>query len=234
MGNWFYKMKQKCERFTIPNLTMFVTFCMAAGLVLLMRENGYTLYMNKLAFIPSYVLHGQIWRIFSTLIFPPTLSYLPLIVVAIVCFYSIGSTVERSLGQFEYNFYFFGSVLLGEIAILIAYFITGWEMVFLPSHAVFSVFMAYAILYPEAQILVMYVLPVKAKYVGIAEFALYVYWFITGDLAEKIMVVAALVPVILFFFIVRKDGYANGNILDDIKMRIRQRKRRKEWEDQNK
>ena len=70
--------------------------------------------------------------------------------------------------------------------------------------------------------------------VGIAEFALYVYWFITGDLAEKIMVVAALVPVILFFFIVRKDGYANGNILDDIKMRIRQRKRRKEWEDQNK
>ena len=228
---WFYKFKQKCEKNTIPNLAMFITFCMAAGLILVLREDGINLYLRYLAFIPSEVLRGQIWRIFSAIIFPPALNSIFFMALSIFFFYSFATDVERGMGQFEFNVYFFGSLLIGEIGCLIGYWVTGFDNVFSPAFAVFSVFMAYAILYPENQIMIMYILPVKAKYAGLMEAGIYIYMFITGDLYSRIYVAAALLPVIIFYMIAHRDDYIGGNPISNLKFRMNQKKRQKEWED---
>ena len=93
-----------------------------------------------------------------------------------------------------------------------------------------TIIMAFAIMYPDASLLLMFVIPIKAKWIAIAEAAVYIYNFIMGGIITKISIAAAFIPVVIFF--VMSYGGGNGNIISNMKFRMKQRKRQKEWRDQ--
>ena len=229
----YYNLKRKFGKYAIPNLALYATVAFAAGYLLLSTRAGYNFYVRWLSFFPREVLHGQVWRIVTTLLYPPFAgSGILWAMLGIYIYYNFASFVEQTMGEFEFNLYFFASFLCGELGVILYYLITGVNAPFLPVYTQFSVFMAFAIMYPDLRVLLFFLLPVKAKYFAWFEVAVYLWNFVTGDLYQKITIAAAFVPIILFWQFVSKSRGGSGNVITDLKDKLRQEKRRREWRDQ--
>lgn len=61
-----------------------------------------------------------------------------------------------------------------------------------------SLFFAYAALYPDEQVLLFMILPIKMKYLALVDAALYLYYFIVGTASTRITIVLCLLNVALF------------------------------------
>ena len=238
--NWFYRLKYKYQRYAIQNLAMYVTVIFGIGYLMLRTSAGSAIYSNYLAFYPREVLHGQIWRIVTAVLYPPFAnSGLLMGLLGIYIYYNFASVVERMMGDFEYNIYFFGSFLIGELGALLYYLIFGIDAPFLPLYTQFAVFMAFAIMYSDAQVLLFFAIPVKIWYLAAVEVVIYIFNFIFGDSMSRIVGIAytrfsiffAFLPIVIFYYTVQK-GRSGGNIIGNFKSRLRQKQRQKEWRDQ--
>lgn len=230
--NFYSRLKQKLSGISIRNLSLYVTIVFAVGYVMLMTEKGTEIYARYLAFYPYEVLHGQIWRILTAIVYPPLKSGNILLgALGIFIYYNFASAVERMMGDFEYNLYFFGSILIGELGAIVYYLITKENAPFLPVYTHFSMFMAFAIMYPEASVLLFFILPIKIKWVAIVELVIYLWQLITGNLYRKVSIIAALIPIVIFYLIVRKNR-SGADIISRIRFQMAQKKRQKEWKDQ--
>lgn len=225
----YNKFKLKFQRYAIPNLATYVSICFAVGYLILYLAPA--LFIDFLVFAPAEVLHGQIWRIATTILYPPSGGSLFWTVLAIYVYYSMGTTLERWWGSFNFNVYFFSSILVSELGLIIFYLITGWNLPLVPIYMYFSIFMAYAITFPEAQFLLFFVLPVKAKYLAVAEAVIYIYNFLTGGMLSRVYILCAMIPVAVYFFISLRGG-RSGGLFESIKQDIKRKKRQKEWRDQ--
>ncbi len=240
MSSWFYRLKLKYQRYAIHNLAVYASVCFAVGYMLISTSVGRSLYYHWLAFTPREVLHGQIWRFFTAIIYPPTAGSIFSAILGILIYYSFANAVENMMGEFEYNVYFFGSILIGELGTLVYYLITGINAPFLPLFTHFSVFMALAIMYADATVLLFFLVPVKIKYIALVEVAMYLYTFLVGDSASavygilytRIAIIAAFIPVIIFYCFTNKANGGSGNFFKDLKRGFENKKRQKEWRDQ--
>ena len=238
--NFYGRLKNKYRRFAIENLALYASLTFGLGWLLMSTSVGASVYTRYLMFFPQEVLHGQIWRILTAFLYPPFAgSSIFMALLGIYIYYNFASVVERVMGAFDFNVYFFGSFLVGELGSILYYLISGNDLPYLPVYTQFAVFMAFAILYPDTQVLLMFILPIKTKYLALAELAIYLYNFIVGDgfgrmfgmLYTRINIIAALIPIAIFYLCVY-HGQGGGNIIDNIRWKMHQRRRRKEWKDQ--
>jgi hypothetical protein len=172
-------MERKFGRFAIPNLTMYIIGLYIIGYVLQLVSVKYNV-IPLLTLSPALILKGQVWRIVSWLLIPPTSLGL-LTIITLIFYYFIGNNMERTMGTFRYNLFVFGGMLLMVIGAFLAY---GVYFLIDPENAAgtvhyysreFStfylqqmVFLAFAICYPEMQVLLMFIIPIKVKWLGIA------------------------------------------------------------------
>lgn len=179
MNNFINKMERKLGRFAIPNLTMYIIGLYIIGYVLQLVSVKYNV-IPLLTLSPALILKGQVWRIVSWLLIPPTSLGL-LTIITLIFYYFIGNNMERTMGTFRYNLFVFGGMLLMVIGAFLAY---GVYFLIDPENAAgivhyysreFStfylqqmVFLAFAICYPEMQVLLMFIIPIKVKWLGIA------------------------------------------------------------------
>ena len=74
--------------------------------------------MNYLILNPAAILHGQIWRIVTFLVYPPAITgsdaimFVLMNALGIYCIRAFGTIVEQVLGIFRFNCYIIGGVLL--------------------------------------------------------------------------------------------------------------------------
>ena len=221
----YNKFKFKYQRYAIRNLAAYVSILFAAGYLLLMTMPQI---YGLLLFAPKEVLHGQIWRIFTTIVYPPFSDNVFWAVLGIYVYYSMGTSLERWWGSFNFNIYFFSSVLVSEIGIILFYLVTGYNLPLMPLYMYFSIFMAYAITFPDATFLLFFVLPIKAKYLAIAEAAIYFYNFLMGGMFNRVYILCAIIPVAVYFYI---SYFGGGNPIQKMKEAAEQKKRREEWRD---
>lgn len=230
-------MKFKYQRYAIRNLSVYASIAFVIGYMLLSTPWGSGIYLNHLAFFPRQVLHGQIWRIFTAMLYPPITGSVFSALLGILIYYSFASAVEKTLGSFEFNVYFFGSFLIGELGNIVYFLITGNNVPFIPMFTHFSVFIAFAMLYAESMVLLFFIIPIKVKYIAAFELALYTFYFIFGDSTSalfgiaytRVSILAAMIPVFLFY---RMVYHGDKGIIQDIKDYFKNQKRRKEWKDQ--
>ena len=67
--NWIDKLERKYGRFGIQNLTMYVIICYVVGYVLVYINPSL---LSMMSLEPVLILHGQIWRIITWVIYPPS------------------------------------------------------------------------------------------------------------------------------------------------------------------
>ena len=190
-------------RFGISNLMLYVAIGQVAVGVIDYFSAG-TLSAQLFFFRPLIFL-GQIWRLITFIFVPVTGDFgfmgvsvpgtsLFMTVVAAYFYYWIGSTLEREWGTARFNCFFFGGVLLNIIFGLFFGVAT--------IHYVnLSMLFAFAILFPDMQILFMMILPMKMKWLAWIDAALFI-WNIIRNLQQGLLLWAFLPLVaILNFFI---------------------------------
>ena len=215
--NWIDKMERKFRGRGIPNLTVYVIICYVVG-YLLSYMNPSMLSMMSLDV--SKILQGQIWRLVTWVIYPPSTGNFFLFVISILFFYyPVGTSLERTWGSFRYTLYIFSGLLFVLIAAFITYFITGGFVVidgmtymigggvFTTYYVSLSVFLAYAMSYPDMQILLWFVIPIKMKWMAGVYGAIILYNMISyirvGLWVMAVPILASLLNFILFFFSTR-------------------------------
>ena len=148
--NWIDKLEKKFGRYAIRNLMYYIIILYAVGYVILLFAPD--MYYNYLSLDASAILHGQIWRIATFLIYPPNTSLIWFLVV-LYLYYSIGRELESQWGTFRFNLYFFTGVLLHIIAAFVCQY--GFGVNFSQYFGTYwlnnSLFLAYAATYPNMQ-----------------------------------------------------------------------------------
>ena len=71
------KMERKFGRYAIPNLMYYIVILYAVGVLVQMMAPAF--YIQYLMLDARAILHGQIWRVVTFMIWPPSGSLLPLL-----------------------------------------------------------------------------------------------------------------------------------------------------------
>ncbi len=170
--NWINKLERKFGRFAIPNLMWYVIILYTIGFVLQLVAPSF--YYEYLVLNMHAVFHGQIWRLVTFIMQPPSSSVL-FMVFALYLYYMIGRQLEYEWGTFRFNLYFFMGVFFHILAAFITYLITGVSFPLGTEYLNLSLFFAYATLYPNVQFLLFGVLPIKVKYLAWVDAAYFGY-----------------------------------------------------------
>ncbi len=203
---FFYKLERKYGKYAIHNLMYYLVVLYGIGLIISLWNP--LIYYRYLALDGEAILHGQIWRVVTFLCYPPAQGIF-FGILALYLYYSMGQTLERVWGAFRFNIYVALGVLghvLAEIIITLAF---GYSPNLLPVALDFSLFFAFALTFPDVEFLLMYLIPVKAKWLAVAEGAVYLYYLIMGNMATRVEIVMSLANVILFFLLTRNYNRVN-------------------------
>ncbi|TDT51357.1 rhomboid family intramembrane serine protease [Fonticella tunisiensis] len=189
--NWLDKLERRFGRYAIRGLMKYIVGITAAVFALSYLDITGVI-ESKLLLIPSEVLKGEVWRLITFIFIPPTKD--PIwVLFALYFYYIIGTALENAWGSFRFNLYY----LIGMIGTILAMFIT--EGIGTATYINLSMFLAFAYMYPNYEILIFFILPVKVKYLG------WLYWLfilrtlITAPVSEKVAAVVSIINFFVFF-----------------------------------
>ena len=206
--NWLDKLEKKFGRFAIPNLTMYLIGAYIIGFGIYYFLPGL---FKWLTLEPYFILKGQVWRVISWVLVPPSGS-LSSIIFIVLLYYSLGTALERAWGTFRYNVYIFSGILFTVIGAFALYLIAGTGMVgygglFSTYYINMSIFLAFAVSYPDMELLLYFIIPIKMKWMAILYAVFILYGFIAGNFISKVAIAASLLNFVVFFLSTKK-GYS--------------------------
>lgn len=196
--SWISKLERKFGRYAVRNLMLYLIGCYVLGLAI-MYVNP-TFYYNFLALNPAMVMKGQIWRLVTFLIQPPSTSLLYFLLY-IYLYYILGNALERVWGTFTFDLYIVIGILGHILGAMAVYWITGYNGApyFYDLHYLYmSLFLGYALTFPEAEFLLFFLIPVKAKWFALFDLAYFAYGIIMGSMSTRIVALLSLANFLLF------------------------------------
>jgi len=214
------KFEKKFGKYAIHNISLVLICCYIIGYVLSVLNSSF---LGYLTLDPYKILHGQIWRLVTWVVQPP--SSLSLFTIFMLLFYyNIGTSLEHVWGTYRYNVYLLSGMLFtivgSFIALGITYLLYGGDSLaamslmgsqqFSTYYVNMSIFMAAAVTFPDSQVLLMFVIPVKFKWMGIIYGVILLLNLITGtgnagtvfafyDIFYRIAIVASLLNFLIFW-----------------------------------
>ena len=139
---------------------------------------------------------------------PPTTNPISLLFLVLL-YYSLGTALERTWGTFRYNVYIFSGILFTVIAVFILYGVFfalyGTEVplssigLVSTNYITMSIFLAFAAIYPDMEVLLYFVLPIKMKWMALVYAVMALYYFITGGIVSRVAIAASLLNFVIFF-----------------------------------
>ena len=218
--------EKKFGRYAVSSLSLKLVVLYVIGYVLYFIQPSV---FSLLTLDVTAVLHGQIWRVLSWLLVPPDAgSNLFFVAIMLYFYYSIGTSLERVWGDYKYNVYIFLGILLTIASAFLWYVfmrvsgVTGVDLAtvtryggsyFSTYYINMSIFLAFALTFPEAQVYLFFVLPIKVKYLGWIDVGFLVISMLSGNSAERFVIAAALINVVLLFMRSRSwMSYSPGQV----------------------
>ena len=206
------KMEQKFGRYTVHNLTMYIIITYVAGYLLnyLAPEA-----LSYCLLEPALILQGQVWRLVSWLLIPPGALDI-FTIIMLFFYYSIGTTLEQTWGAFRYNLYIFGGIILSVIGAFVLYgilLLTGSNGILLLEGGAFStyfismsIFLGFAAAYPNMQVLLYFIIPLKIKWLALVDIV-YLVWQMAGSgWVTRACIICSLMNLIIFFLATRNTS----------------------------
>jgi membrane associated rhomboid family serine protease len=158
------ELRRKFDRFIynnrdmgIRNLMLIISVGTLLSYFIMLADSSGAFY-SFICFDRYRILHGQIWRLF-TYIFVPQSSGI-LLFLFLFAYYGIGRMVEQYWGTLKFNLFYLTGVLIVDAAALLmnqsasAYYLN------------LSLFLALATINPEGRVMLMYIIPLKMKYLA--------------------------------------------------------------------
>ena len=167
------KLERKFGRYAIHNLAAYII-----GMYVI----GYVFYFfmpdifQWLTLEPYYILRGQIWRLVTWLLIPPESPGI-FTIIMLFFYYSLGISLERAWGAFRFNVYILLGMISTVLGAFLLYAILGGGGLF--GNAFFStyyinmsIFLAFAMSYPNERVYLYFFIPVKMKWMAIIDVVL--------------------------------------------------------------
>lgn len=189
------KLERLFGRFAVPNVSLYLII--GQVFVLLTAMLG-LISLEALDFAPALVLEGQQWWRIVTFMFivPIPQGTFGFIFTAFgwYIFYLMSNALEHHWGPFRFNLFLFLSYALtvGFSFITPLYGVSNL-------YILGSVFLAFAYLNPDFELLLFFILPVKIKWLAIIAWALNFVQFVRGDLSERLQIGASVISFLVFF-----------------------------------
>lgn len=211
--NWLVKLERKLGRFAVPNLIKWLIGAYTIGFVIVNINPTILQYM---LLDPHAILHGQVWRLITWIFIPTSGDLISLLFFALL-YYQLGSALERQWGTFRFNVYIFGGMLFTIIGAFALYGIMAiiyepalWELASLSvasgvntGYIYMSIFLAFAVMFPELQVMLMFIIPIKMKWMAIAYGVITLLQFFQSGWAGKICIFMSLLNFLIFFLSTR-------------------------------
>lgn len=226
--------ERKFGKYAIKNISLMLIMCYAVGYLISLVN---PVFLNYLTLNPYAILHGQIWRIITWIIVPPDTSNLFFVLIMLYFYYSIGTTLERTWGTYRYNVYLLSGMLFTVIGSFLlmgyCYLFQGNEVSIIGAELFFnyismhfstyyvnmSIFLAFAATFPESQVLLMFIIPIRIKWLGIIYAIMLGLQVVSGSVYSRFAIGASLLNFMVFWLTSRNR----------IHMSPKQMKRRQEY-----
>ncbi|MDD7419477.1 hypothetical protein [Blautia sp. HCP3S3_C12] len=201
------KLERKYGRYGIENLTMYIIISYVLGYALMYINPGA---LSMLSLNVTKILQGQVWRLITWIVYPPSTSSPLWFVIAILFFYyPISASLEHTWGKFKFTLYILSGMIFTVIAAFILHFVMGGVLdglggiIFSTYYISLSIFLAYSLTYPDMTVLLMFVIPVKMKWMSIVYAAIVIYdvarYFMNGAWFMALPIIASLLNFVIFF-----------------------------------
>jgi membrane associated rhomboid family serine protease len=192
VDRWLAKLERRFGRYAPQGLIFWIVGLNGLGYLLCYARPELRWDLNL---DPVAIAHGEVWRVVTFLFLPwQSGGGLGILLTAIALWflYSVGSALEAQWGAFRFALYY----LLGALGTLAASFIVGS----LTSEYVnLSLLLAFATEFPDYEILFMFILPLKMRWVGLISAAGVIWALAVGTLQTRAGVVVAMANYLLFF-----------------------------------
>lgn len=176
-------------KIAIERLTTYIVGGMAMAIVLgTVRPD----FVEHLLLIPQLV-STQPWRLVTFLFIPPPASNILWLFFALYFTWLIGSNLEAEWGTLKLNVFY----LVGTLGTIAAAFITGapqWNL-----YLNLSLFLAFATLFPDYELRIFFLIPIKVKWLALLDAGFLTLTFIQSGTGTRAAIIAALANYFLFF-----------------------------------
>lgn len=208
------KLERKLGRYAIRNLSLALIISYFFGYLMYFINADF---LNYLTLNPYAIVHGQVWRLITWVIVPPSTDNLFFFLIMLLFYYSIGTALERTWGTWRYNVYIFSGLvftIFGAFIMMgVAYFVdpgtiaaygagtyfANYSRYFSTYYVNMSIFLAYAVTFPDMQVLLMFIIPIRVKWLGVIYAAFLVYDVIFSNFAVRIAIIASLLNFIVLW-----------------------------------
>lgn len=221
------KMERKFGKYAIPNLTLYLIIGYVIGYIMSLISPEVYAYFS---FDPYLIFHGQIWRLFTWILtVPEELGIFT--VIMMLLYYSLGTTLERTWGTYRYNVYMLSGFLFTVVGAIILYLVltvyystaegnmiyssiiaqTMGQAIsaFVSTYYInMSIFLAFAVTYPDMELLLYFIIPIKIKWFGFLYGGYIIYDIIYAFMnyptilavVQTTMIVLSLLNFLLYWF----------------------------------
>lgn len=162
------KMEKRLGFLAVPNvvLTLIVAQLFVYAAILIGRVEFISVLL-----IPKAVLGGEWWRLVSFIITPPYLAtgLFQAVILAIFwyIFWFMSQTLESAWGLFRLNAYLLVCTLFAIAGAFIGQFISPEATLYvLPKFLYYATYFAFATIHPNMQFMMMFVIPMKVKWIA--------------------------------------------------------------------
>lgn len=219
--NFLDKLERKFGRYAIRNISLILLFCYGFGYAIQFVNPSF---LNHLTLNPYLILHGQVWRLVTWILIPPS-GFGIFTIITLYFYYWLGTTLERTWGTFRYNVFLLSGMLftiLGSFVLLAyCYIVYAPQIAMIGGNEFFteavghyftlfstyyvnlSIFLAFALTFPDMHVLLFFIIPVKIKWLGLIDAVMTIFAFLTSGIAGKIIIGASLLNVVVFFLATR-------------------------------
>ncbi len=182
------RLDRSLGRFAIQRLTTYIVGGMAIVFVLAYARPDILGYLT----LDPARAPREPWR-FVTYLFIPTSTRLFWILFSLYWTWLVGTNLESEWGAFKLNVYY----LLGAVGTTAAAWITKEPQGNFWLNT--SLFFAFATIFPNYEILLFFVVPIRVKWLALVTVGLLVFFCIDGDMGTRAAIAVAFGNYLLFF-----------------------------------
>ncbi len=194
LEKWLYKLEWKYGKYAVHGLMNIIITGMVIVYVMdnfICPMAGKEAISPLIVFSRDAIMHGQVWRIISFIFIP--FQTTPIFLIFTFYFYwLIGQIMESNWGTFKFNIFY----LSGIIGTIIGGFITGFTSNYFLT---FSLFIAFALIAPDFQMLLFFFIPIKIKYLAMLDAVFMIISFFYSGLPGKVAIIMSLINLAIFF-----------------------------------
>lgn len=194
-------LERKLGRYAIPNLPAVMIGLYAAGYLIYMMMPEM---LDYLVLRPDMILRGEVWRLITWILVPP---YRPdlFTIIMLYFYFSIGKTLERVWGSFRFNLYIISGLIFTIIGSFLLFLFANRIGYFSTYYINMSIFLALAMTYPDIEVMLYFLIPVKMKWMAVLYLALFVFSMVEGGWGDRVALICSLLNFFIFYLMSRKN-----------------------------